>query len=128
MDLIHVPALPLNFEQKKIILAEDTASHYGSGLLEVFATPAMIAFMEKTCYEGIAHYLAPGYSSVGTKVHVEHLRAIRVGVKIHCEARLNTIDGKKLFFEVRVFDHQGIIGQGTHTRYIIDIEKFMLKL
>ncbi|GAB6279384.1 MAG: thioesterase family protein [Lentimicrobium sp.] len=128
MDAINLPSLPLNFKQEKIIVAEDTASYYGSGLLEVFATPAMIAFMEKTCHEGIAPYLAPGLSTVGTEVHVEHLRAVKVGIKVQCEATLNSIEGKRLMFNVRVFDHLGVIGQGTHTRYIIDIEKFMSKL
>ena len=115
-------------EKEIIVQTEDTAARYGSGLIEVFATPAMIGLMESTAQQSIQHLLDDGLITLGTEVNIRHLKATPVGMKVNCKSKLIPIEGKKLLFEVNASDETGIIGNGTHTRYIVDAEKFMAKL
>ena len=111
-----------------IVNEDNTATKFGSGLVEVFATPAMIAFMEKTCLESINKFLNEKLTSVGTEVNVKHLRASPIGRILNCESKVIEVSGKKVIFEVAVFDEEVLVGHGTHTRYVVDIMKFMAKL
>jgi len=112
---------------EQIVTFNDTASKYGSGLLPVFATPALIALMEKTSMESVMPYLEKNRNTVGIEVNVKHLKATPIGIKVTCESHLINVDGNKLYFNVRVFDNEGEIGIGTHARFIVDTEKFMNK-
>lgn len=105
----------------------NTAFAMGSGQLPVFATPAMIALMEKTASESIQNYLEDGYGSVGTKLEVKHSSATPLGMEVHCESELLTIDGRRLVFSVKAFDKAGLIGEGTHERFLIKNESFLKK-
>ena len=107
---------------------KDTAKAYKSGLMEVFATPAMIALMENTAYTSVNDFLPEGFTTVGTLVNVEHTKATPLGAKVWCESVLESQEGRKLIFSVTAYDETGIIGQGTHERFIINVEKFMEKL
>lgn len=106
---------------------KDTAITYKSGELNVFATPAMAAFMEQTAWTSIADYLEPGMSSVGTMLHITHVAPTPIGMNVTCESRLTKVEGRKLGFELKVYDEAGLIGEGTHERVIIDGEKFQKK-
>ncbi len=113
--------------QKIIVTADQTAEAMGSGLLPVYATPAMIALMEHTASNSVAGELEEGQGTVGTLLHVKHVSATPVGMQVTCEAKLVEIDRKRLVFEVKAFDEAGLIGEGTHERFIIEREKFMEK-
>lgn len=117
----------LNNKLQKRVEQHETAAAYGSGLVEVYATPAMIAFMEKTALQAVADYLPEGYNTVGTHVDVKHLKATPIGMKVICEAILKKVDGNKLTFEIEAWDEEGIIGFGIHKRFIIDEKRFMKK-
>lgn len=113
--------------QETIVTVENTAKTMKSGTLDVFATPAMIALMEQTAYESVAGELEQGYGSVGTMLNVKHVSATPLGMKVTCESTLTKIDGRALTFEVKAFDERGLIGEGTHERFLVQNEKFQAK-
>ena len=113
-----------------IVTKERTAKAVGSGGLDVFATPALIALAEKTAYESVIPYLEEGQSTVGTYIDIKHIAATPVGMKVICETELIEVDSDKhrrLLFSVNVYDEVEKIAEGTHERFIIDNDKFMGK-
>ncbi len=115
------------FSQTITVNELQTASEYGSGLLPVFATPALVALMENTAMQLIE--LPEGGSSVGTSISVKHLKASAIGEIINCEATLTTVEGRKYTFELTATDSAGdVVGTGNHERILIDVERFMNKL
>ncbi len=110
------------------VTKENSASSYGSGLIDVFATPAMVALMENASYKAVEDLLPDGYSTVGINVNVDHTKATKMGLLVKAKAKLIKIDRKKLTFEVIGEDEEGVIGKGLHTRYIINKKKFMENL
>jgi len=118
----------MNSTTETVVTENDTASKYGSGLLDVLSTPHMVALMENTSKNVVEESLPDGFSTVGIEVSIKHLKATPVGMKVRCEAVLEKIDGKKLIFKVDAWDEKGKIGEGTHVRFIINMEAFMAKL
>lgn len=110
------------------VTENDTASKLGSGNLNVFATPAMIALMENTSKSCVDLHLPFGYTTVGIEVNVKHIKASPVGAKIRCEAILTKVQGKKLFFNIYAWDEKGKVGEGSHIRYIVNSLEFMEKV
>lgn len=113
---------------KKIIVTKEmTAEAMGSGNLPVYATPSMIALMEQTACDSVRDELEEGMGTVGTFIQVKHLSATPIGCEVVCETTLVEIDRKRFVFEVKAFDEMGLIGEGTHERFLIDNQKFMEK-
>ena len=105
----------------------NTAKTMGSGTLDVFATPAMIALIEQAAYTSVASELEPGWGSVGTALNVQHLSATPVGMTVTAETELVEVDRRRLVFSAQVFDETGLVGQGTHERFLVENEKFQSK-
>ena len=110
-----------------VVEHKDTAAVYGSGALEVFATPAMIALMEKTCLESVADNIGEGNTTVGIAVNIKHLKASPVGSTIRCDAEITEVDRRRLVFEVKCFEGETLVGEGIHERFVVDSQKFMSK-
>ena len=117
----------LRHSETLLVEHKDTAAVYGSGALEVFATPAMIALMEKTCLESVADKIGEGNTTVGIAVNIKHLKASPVGSTIRCEATLVEVDRRRLVFEVKCYEGETLVGEGVHERFVVDSEKFMSK-
>lgn len=117
----------LKHKKEMTVTEKDTAIAYGSGSLEVFATPAMAALMENTAMNCVAPYLGEGETTVGTLLDIKHLSATPVGCAVGCECELTEIDGRRLVFKVTARDNKGLIGKGMHERFIVLAEKFMSK-
>ncbi len=117
----------ISHEMTRNVTDENTAASLGSGLLDVFATPAMVALMEETCMKSVQAELDEGCGTVGTGLTIHHVSATPVGMTVRCASKLVEVDGRKLVFDVQAFDEAGLIGQGTHERFIIESEKFFAK-
>ena len=102
------------------------ATSVGSGLVAVFSTAMMIGGMESAAVKAVQPFLAPGQTTVGVQVNVEHKAATPLGLKATFHAELLEIseNGKGLLFRVEARDDKEIIGQGTHRRVIVDKERF----
>ncbi len=105
----------------------NTAKVMGSGTLDVFATPALIALMEETCWRSVANELEEGSGTVGTLLEIKHTAPTPVGMKVTCESTLTEVDSRRLVFEVIARDAKGVVGEGKHERFIIQNEKFQMK-
>ena len=123
MDFNIKPGLTYTAKQK--VEYDDTAAKYGSGMVEVFATPGMIALMENAALNTVLPYLGEKFNTVGFEISVKHLKPTPVGINVECTAKLVEVDGKKLVFSLSARDEKGLIGEGTHTRYIINTQKFI---
>ncbi len=118
----------LTYALKKQGYDVDVARTVGSGELDVFATPAMIALMENAAAQAVSMWLEDGSTTVGTVVNVVHARASGLGERITATAELREIEGRKLIFHVAAHDPKGVIGEGIHERVVVDIQRFMGRL
>lgn len=114
-------------QQSQLVTPENTARTMGSGTLDVFATPALVALAEKTCWMSVASALDEGCGSVGTKLELEHSAPTPVGMTVTCESELTAVEGRKLVFRVTLHDEKGLVGGGVHERFVINNEKFAAK-
>ncbi|PLX16239.1 MAG: dihydrolipoamide acyltransferase [Salinivirgaceae bacterium] len=122
--------IPINhtYEIDLIVEKKHTALAYGSGLAEVFATPAMVAFMENAAYKSIEPFLPEGHSTVGMEINVKHLKATLPGKKLVAKSKVTAVDGRKISFEIKVYEGEHLAGNCTHDRFLINNEKFIAKL
>ena len=118
----------LSYTSEVVVSDANSAKHWGSGALDVFATPAMVALMENAAMNAVNGYLPEGGDTVGTAVDISHVKATGLGDTVRATAILKEVDGRKLVFEVTAADSKGEIGKGTHTRFIVDREKFIGRL
>lgn len=122
--------IPIGIKHHEEILVGEShsAMAFGSGAVDVFATPSMIALMEKTAMLSVGSYLPEGYTTVGTEVNIKHLKASPIGAKASCDSRLREVKGNKLIFELHAWDNKGMIGIGTHTRVVVEEKGFLESL
>lgn len=106
----------------------NVAAAMGSGDLDVFATPAMVALMENAAMSAVAASLPEGSTTVGTLINVAHARATALGDTVSATAVLQETDGRRLLFHVTASDSRGVIGEGVHERFIVDAARFMDKV
>ena len=109
---------------KAIVTDEMTALAVKSGDAKVLATPMMAALMEQTALELTAQFLEEGKTTVGTALAITHLSATPVGMEITATATITKVEGKLLEYTLTASDAVGLIGEGTHTRAIVDRAKF----
>lgn len=107
-----------------VVDEENTALALGSGDMEVFATPMMVALMENAAVACIAAELGEENTSVGTMIAVSHVSATPIGMKVKATAELLNVEGRKYDFKVIAEDERGLIGEGTHSRVVVNRERF----
>lgn len=114
-------------QRETVVTKEKTATGIGSGLLEVFATPIMIALMEESAFMSVNEILDEGFTTVGIAVDIKHIAATPVGMKVVAKSELIKVDGRELTFKVEAYDEKGLIGEGIHKRFIVNNDKFQAK-
>ena len=108
--------LGIKGKEETFVTEANSAKTMGSGTLDVFATPAMTALMEKTAWKSVAPYLEEGMGTVGTLLQITHDAPTPLGMKVWCESELTEIDGRRLVFSVSAYDETGKICGGRHGR------------
>ena len=105
-----------------------TAAAMGSGDMPVFATPAMAALMENAAMRAVAPELPDGATTVGAEMNITHIKPSGLGAEIVASAVVTAIEGRKITFNVGARDAEGMIGEGTHVRFIVDRGRFLAKV
>jgi predicted thioesterase len=120
--------LGLTAEVSEFVSEQLTAVSIRSGLVSAYATPAMIALMEHASVVAIQKSLSKGQTSVGVEVTVKHLAATPVGVRVRARAEVIAVDGRRVTLKVEAWDPHEKIGEGTHTRVVVDAARFKDKI
>lgn len=109
-------------------MPKDSAINYGSGSVNVYSTPAMVALLEGAAKNAVDLHLPQGYTTVGIGLNIKHLAATPIGHRIKASAKLIEVDGRRLVFGVEAFDEDEKIGEGVHERFVVDVDKFMKRV
>jgi len=116
------------YEESLVVEEQHTAAHLGSGGVRVLATPVMVALMEAAARSLVDPNLEPGYMSVGTGLDIQHLAATPMGMRVTARAELVSVEKHRLRFRVEAYDEREKVGEGTHTRAIVNLKRFWDKL
>lgn len=117
----------LSAEVELTVTDADTALAIGSGTVPVLATPRVVALCEETSVKAVEDDLAPGTTTVGMRVQLDHLAPTPVGQTVSCEATLESMAGRRVTFTVSVNDARGLVAAGKITRVIVDTDRFLEK-
>ena len=115
----------LTGEATTIVADADTAIRHGSGLVPVYATPALVGLMERAAVAALKDQLPSGYTTVGGRIDVHHLAPTPVGMRVRACAELLRVHGRRLVFDVQAWDEVERIGQATHERFLADQMDFI---
>ena len=115
----------LTGEVEKRVAEDDTAARWGSGLVPVFGTPSLVGLMENAAVEALKGHLPAERTSVGGHMDVRHLAPTPVGMHVRARAELVEIDGQRLVFTIEAWDDAECIGEASHTRFVIEQQRFL---
>ena len=114
----------MSFELIRKVEDKHSARAFGSGTVDVFATPAMIALMEETALKCVETVLDSAQTTVGFQISVKHLKAVGIGETVRSTCTVEETDQRKIVFSVEVTHKGTVVGKGTHTRYVVDKSAF----
>ena len=117
----------LKFSVNYTVTDKDTAAAYGSGGLDVLATPKLVALMENAALNCEKPHPEEGLDTGGPHLDAAHLAATRVGMNDRAEAELMEVDRRRLVFSVKAYDEVELVGEGTHERFVVSMDKFVAK-
>lgn len=103
---------------------EHTAPSVGSGAIHVLGTPVMINLMEAAALDAAEHLMPKGHQSLGIHVDISHVAATPIGMKVHATAEVTAVEGNRIRFRVEAHDEAEMIGEGTHERVVVNVERF----
>ena len=116
------------FEFSKLTEPRESTAAVASGALDVFSTPSLVALFESTALQAVDPLLPEGQTTVGIEVSVRHLKATRIGQRVRCAVAVTAVEGRRISFSGEMWDEQGKIGEGTHVRFVVNIEEFIKRL
>jgi fluoroacetyl-CoA thioesterase len=113
----------------RIVVDESmTADRFGNRGVQVLATPMLVSYFELAAHQLAMRALGPGQGTVGFHVDIRHLAATPIGQRLTFRATLTEVDGRRLVFRVEADDEQERVGEGTHVRFVVDMERFMERI
>lgn len=124
---MNEPTPGLTAELTLLVTESDTAAKFGSGLVPVFGTPALVGLMEAAAVKALEGHLPEQRATVGGRIDVRHLAATPIGMTVRARADLTAIEGRKLTFQIEAWDEVEKIGEATHERFVIETEKFVAR-
>ena len=124
MDLAAVIRRGTTGSADLVVAEEHTAPRVGSGAIHVLATPVMINVIEAAALAAVERLLPPGHQSLGTVLNVRHIAATPVGMRVTATATVRKVEGRTIHFDVAARDERELIGDGTHERVVVNVEKF----
>ena len=126
--MYHTISPGMTIEDRKIVTVEDSAAHIGSGSLKVFATPAMVAFVERICRALVEPMLPESKTTVGSSIKIKHLAPTPLGAEVHIRAIVEIVDENVIKFSAQVWDGIEKVGEAEHTRVVIEIDRFLKRV
>ena len=108
----------LKGEKQTLVCQHNVAGHVNK-----FSTPSMIELMELASIQATRGLLEEGHTSVGFEVNVRHLAPADIGATITAYAELTEVDRNRLTFKVEAYDGDRKIGEGTHRRAVISVNR-----
>lgn len=120
--------LGLRAEMEIIVTEADTAARWGSGLVPVYSTPALVGLMESAAVAALTGHLPAGQTTVGGRIDIRHLAPTPISMKVWAVAELTGVEGRKLVFKVEAWDELEKVGEAVHERFIIDEARFMARV
>lgn len=121
------PRPGLNASVSMVVTERDTAPAFGSGDVDVLATPRVVALAEEASVKAVSGALEPGITTVGYRVQFDHLAPTAPGATVQAEATLEAVEGRRLVFRVSVTDHRGLVAAGRITRVSVERDRFLEK-
>jgi len=113
---------------EKVTEPRESAAAVASGALDVFSTPSLVALFEQTALLAVDPHLPDAFGTVGTEVSVKHLKATPIGAKVRCTVEVVAVEGKRVSFIGEMWDETGRIGEGKHTRYVVNTNEFIERM
>ena len=107
-----------------VVGEQHTAPRIGSGRIRVLATPVMINLFEAAALAAVEQSLPENHQSLGTHLDVTHVAATPVGMRVRATAEVLRVEGRTIYFRVRAEDERELIGEGTHERVVVNVERF----
>lgn len=107
-----------------VVGEQHTAPRIGSGRIRVLATPVMINLIEAAALAAVENSLPEEHQSLGTHLDVTHIAATPVGMKVRATAEVIRVEGRTIYLKVRAEDERELIGEGTHERVVVNLERF----
>lgn len=111
-----------------VVAEEHTAPRVGSGRVHVLATPVMINVIEAAALAAIEHLLPEGYQSLGTRLDIRHFAATPIGMRVRAGVEVEKVEGRTVSFRVSVSDEKEPIGDGTHERMVVNVQRFDVRV
>lgn len=110
------------------VTPSQSAAHLGSGTVGVLATPAMVAFIERTCQQLVQPMLSSGNSTVGTGIQIRHLAPTPIGAEVRARVEVTSVEGREIVFRAQIWDDFELVGEAEHHRVVIDVDRFMKRV
>jgi predicted thioesterase len=124
MKITDMLKLGLKGEKAIVVAEEHTAPHVGSGGVPVLATPVMVNLLEAAALAAVEKFLPAGYQTLGTVLNLTHFAATPVGLEVRAMTELVAVEGRTLTFSLKAEDEIETIGEGSHQRVVVNVERF----